>query len=62
MFGSKLDSVQMCLQAHSNKLWVIEFFLETEEDWELNFVVIFKSENEVQPGSSPWVSDIKFIH
>ena len=50
--GSKLDSVQMCRQGHSNKMWVIKSILKTDEGWELIFVVIFKSENEVQHGSS----------
>ena len=59
---SKLDSVQMCRQAHSNKIWVIKSILKTDEGWELNFVVIFKSENEVEPESSPKVSDIKFMN
>ena len=51
--GSTLNSVQVCHEAHSNKMWVIKFILKTDEGWELNFVVIFESENEVQPGSSP---------
>ena len=60
--GSKLNSVQMCRQAHSNKMGAIKSGLKTDEGWELNFVVIFKSENEVQPGSWPRVSDIKFMN
>ena len=51
--GSKLDNVQMCCQAHSNKMWVIKSILKTDEGRELNFVFIFMSENEVQPGSLP---------
>ena len=43
--GSKFDSVQMCCQAHSNKMWVIKSILKTDEGWDLNFAVIFKSEN-----------------
>ena len=38
--GSKLNSVQVCHQAHSNKMWVMKFILKTDEGWELNFVVI----------------------
>ena len=47
--GSKLNSVQVCRQAHCNKTWAIKFILKTDEAWELNFVVILLSENEVQP-------------
>ena len=50
--GSKLDSVQMCHQTHSNKIWVIKAILKTAEGWELNFVVMFKSEDAAQPRSS----------
>ena len=60
--GSKLNSVQMCRQAHSNKMGIIKSSLKTDKGWELNFVVIFKFENEVQPGSWPRVSDIKFVN
>ena len=42
--GSKLNSVQVCRQAHSNKMWVIKFILKTDKGWELNFGVILKSE------------------
>ena len=34
------DSVQVCRQAHSNKMWVIQFILKTDEGLEINFVVI----------------------
>ena len=34
-----------------NKMWAIKAILKTDEGRELNFVVILKSENEVQPGS-----------
>ena len=34
------DSVQVCRQAHSNKMWVIQFILKTDKGWEINFVVI----------------------
>ena len=49
--GSKLNSVQVCHLAHSNKMWVIKFILKTDEGWELKIVVIFESKSEVQPGS-----------
>ena len=38
--GSELDSVQMCRQAHSNKMWAITSISKTDKGWELNFVVI----------------------
>ena len=38
--GSKLNSVQVCRQAYSNKMWVTKLILKTDEGWELNFVVI----------------------
>ena len=34
------DSVQVCCQAHSSKMWVIQFILKTDEGWEIDFVVI----------------------
>ena len=51
--GSKPNSVQVCHQAHRNKMWVIKFILKTDEGWELNFVVILWSVNEVRPESLP---------